>query len=722
MSPRAAAALPLALAAALSAIGWLALGTVESTPQFEVLQSQPPFLWDYYGIFLPNAEYAFARLRRGDLPLWNPHQGVGAPIIGESLAGVLYPPSVLHAFVDAQHAFVALAAFHLAVAAALTAGLVRSLGGGRIGAVMGGVAYASSANVLFGLWSPPVLFATAWFPGWLWAVHRLVQAPSVRGASALAGLVALQALAGWPYVLVLSALSAGCFAAALLLRGSLRGGRPPLRAGAALAAGVVAGLLLASPFLLPGRELSLRSTRPPGSVTLEQALFVEAFYEPRELLGGLANVWLTDGVPSLPVLLLGLAAPFLCRGRRLEVGVLLGLAGFALLVSLGSNTPLFGWVRQLPVLSDFRFPFRYRLISTLAFAVAAGLAVQALWDLAVPRGRRWMTAAGAVAALLVLVHGVGLSRPAFPFPRSSSFASPSAREPALAAVLSLVAEDPGTPPGRVLWDARADKVAQLEGIFTVNDAEPLSLADVGRFLNFFQSGVALISEPQEKGGSFAPGAPYFGRIFLPEDGRRARLLDLLSVRWVVSDEDPPDWLHSRYGRLDAPRGVSIYDNAGALPRVYRVAQAERAPAKAHPTLERLLAEDFDPRRSVLLGEVPAGLQGDAGSEADAAPGDVSVERYEPEQILIRTSGRDAGVVVVTDAFYPGWEAWLDGEPAAILRANALFRAVAVPPGEHRIEMRYRPRSLRRGLLLAGAAATGLAAAWLLDARSRSRAA
>jgi uncharacterized membrane protein YfhO len=77
-----------------------------------------------------------------------------------------------------------------------------------------------------------------------------------------------------------------------------------------------------------------------------------------------------------------------------------------------------------------------------------------------------------------------------------------------------------------------------------------------------------------------------------------------------------------------------------------------------------------------------------------------------------------GYVVLLDAWDPGWRATVDGSETPVLRANVAFRAVAVPAGRHRIELRYRPRSVLAGLLVS---ATVLLAAALLAVR-RSRAA
>jgi uncharacterized membrane protein YfhO len=86
---------------------------------------------------------------------------------------------------------------------------------------------------------------------------------------------------------------------------------------------------------------------------------------------------------------------------------------------------------------------------------------------------------------------------------------------------------------------------------------------------------------------------------------------------------------------------------------------------------------------------------------------------------VRTRGASDAVLVLTDAFLPGWEATLDGAPVAVLRANTAVRAVVVPAGEHRVEMRYRPRSLPVGAALACIGAAALVAA-LAAARRRRR--
>jgi uncharacterized membrane protein YfhO len=106
---------------------------------------------------------------------------------------------------------------------------------------------------------------------------------------------------------------------------------------------------------------------------------------------------------------------------------------------------------------------------------------------------------------------------------------------------------------------------------------------------------------------------------------------------------------------------------------------------------------------VLLSEgEPLSSGGDAGDDH------VAIREYSNERVVIETRSNAPAYLVLADAFYPGWEALiLDRRNQAgamprksvIRRANYLFRAVALPLGEHDVEFTYRPRSFRIGALI-----------------------
>lgn len=80
-----------------------------------------------------------------------------------------------------------------------------------------------------------------------------------------------------------------------------------------------------------------------------------------------------------------------------------------------------------------------------------------------------------------------------------------------------------------------------------------------------------------------------------------------------------------------------------------------------------------------------------------------VGRYEPERVELVAEVRERSVLVLTDAWYPGWEARVDGREAAVFPVDQALRGVVVGPGSHRVELEFHPGWLPMGLSLTGAA-------------------
>ncbi len=147
-------------------------------------------------------------------------------------------------------------------------------------------------------------------------------------------------------------------------------------------------------------------------------------------------------------------------------------------------------------------------------------------------------------------------------------------------------------------------------------------------------------------------------------------------------------------RLVHSGDVKIYENLDALPRAFVVHQAEVTPDDDQ-AIARMRAPAFEPARTVIL----------ANGEPLAGDGDATVEmvNYAPEEIVVDVTTDVPGYLVLTDTFYPGWRASVDGELAEISRADVAFRAVRLEPGAHRVEFHYGPASVRWGAWISGVA-------------------
>lgn len=167
--------------------------------------------------------------------------------------------------------------------------------------------------------------------------------------------------------------------------------------------------------------------------------------------------------------------------------------------------------------------------------------------------------------------------------------------------------------------------------------------------------------------------------------------------------------------------VRVLRNEAALPRSF-VVGAARTAAQPRAALDEMQRRPFDPRREVILGR---GSGVDSGIQPLTAAGDAlrqaTIERYTSRAVDVRVVQPTSGYLVLTDTFYPGWTAYVDGQARPILRADALFRAVQVPAGEHLVTFRYEPVSIPLGLAisLASLAATLLLLSQWPGARRQS---
>ncbi len=102
-------------------------------------------------------------------------------------------------------------------------------------------------------------------------------------------------------------------------------------------------------------------------------------------------------------------------------------------------------------------------------------------------------------------------------------------------------------------------------------------------------------------------------------------------------------------------------------------------------------------------------------------GDATIERYEPERVVARTRSDMVSVLVLTDAWFPGWSVTVDGKDASMLRVDHALRGVVLPAGEHTVEFRFRPRALTAGAGVTGVSLLFLVAWALVSGRRRGAA-
>jgi hypothetical protein len=176
-----------------------------------------------------------------------------------------------------------------------------------------------------------------------------------------------------------------------------------------------------------------------------------------------------------------------------------------------------------------------------------------------------------------------------------------------------------------------------------------------------------------------------------------RLLDMVAGQVVIVR--PPAEAPPGLRPVGAYGESTVYTNPSALPRAYTVGSARFVATEA-AALDAIQAPGFDPRREVVLvGTAEDGLAPEAaGAEG---PGAARIVRDEVERIEIEVGPTAPAVLVLADAFAPGWQAFVDGSPRRLWQANHLLRGVLVRPGDERVRFVYEPPGWRLGWAVCG---------------------
>ena len=200
-------------------------------------------------------------------------------------------------------------------------------------------------------------------------------------------------------------------------------------------------------------------------------------------------------------------------------------------------------------------------------------------------------------------------------------------------------------------------------------------------------------------------------------GLNSPLLDLLGVRYIVVPARPAaDQVPAHFERpvraVYQDSRVVVLENEAALPRTWLVHAARQTTASE--ALRLLTQRAVDPRQTVLLETVAPPLS----TPLAGADESVTIESYLASSVRISVKAAASGLVVLSDAFDPAWQAWVDGLPAQVYVADGSLRAVPVAEGAHTVDLRYESPAVARGLAISVATVALVGGALLLVWRRR----
>jgi hypothetical protein len=711
---------------------------------------------DLVSFLFPTYRFAAGMLHGGAWPLWNPYLYMGTPHVGDIQAGFLYPPNLL--------LFLAAPGFRYAAMQWLSIGhiwfagagmyllLVRGLRIGRVPALAGAIAFMFADPFLVHFGNLNLNAAASWLPWVFWAYLVALRRGSLWWAASSGLLLAVATLAGHIQTTLFIILGLGIYTAIWLWLNREEAARGR-RAGRSILSWVVCVLmtcLLTAPVLLPALQLAGNTGRA-GWNYQEAAGYSLA---PAQWIGWLVpgffgrgpqlhwGAWQrveTGYVGILTLILAGLA--FVLRRDR-NTWSWVGLAGASFLLALGINAILHGWLTLLPGFGQFRAPARLLVVTDFSLAILAAIGLEAAlqpFDAASRAAfdRVWRWVAYATAGILLIV--VPLVYVAFLFIQDREQTLVVQTSITLGAVMSFV----GLLVASLLWLSarrgewgRPRTLAWLAVALIMLDVVSLgAYADLGNddpssrfehpaiaaFLagqpapfridtrtdiqEFWQPDTALLYRLEDVTGVANPSMLADSEHFWLELGSRSnRLYDLLNARYVIAKKNAPlDWDKFSLA-FDGDPNLNVYLNRRVLPRAFTVGQIQAVPDH-EAAWTAIHAPGFDPAVTAVV-EGPAPQAGGTG--------EVSEIRSEPGRVSIVATAHGPVLVVISQVWYPGWQAWVDGAPVGEpLRTGYLFQGVPLSDGVHQIELRFVPPLWRVGWLLAGVTVVVLIAAVLL---------
>ncbi len=692
----------------------------------DVVTGRATFFYRDFGAFTyPIAHYYRECFWRGELPLWNPLNDCGLPLLAQWNTAVLYPPSLFYLLFPLSWSLGVFQIGHLVLAGMGAYFLARRWTGNSFAAAVAGVAFAFNGLSWHMLAWISNLAAWAWMPWVVLSVETACRAGGGRRISLAALAGAMQMLTGSPEIILLTWLWI-CAAVAF--------GKSPWiqRIGRMLViVALVTGLAAAQ--LLPFLDLIIHSSRSAGFSDSGWAMpasgwanflvpLFRCFASGQGVYVQNDQYWTPSYYIGIGIIALALLAVWRVRDKRVLLLASAGIFGF--LMALGTRGGIYSALRvAFPQVGFMRYPIKF--ITLTLFALPFLAAYGSTWILSAEpvRARRGFAT---IAAMMVL---------------------------GIVAIVAWAWKHPlGWDDWAATWKSGAVRVLFLALIFgafflmrKATDFRPrlisgfcvlaLLWADVFTHAPAINPTVArgvyepglmraqLQLEPQSPSGDFrvmptAPAIEKARRTYLKDPAqdylcRRLALFDNCNLLDGIPKTDGffsvylqqydqvlsflfsydrqgsnVDGLKDFLGiaRINAPLtqgdGLDWANRSSALPLV--TAGQRPVFADGAAALTNMLRPDFDPRTTVFLpSQTHSQVTATNRVAAQIAPGQFSAQK-----ITFEVGVPAPALVTVAQSYYHNWNARVDGHAVPLWRANHAFQALEVPAGSHQVTLVY----------------------------------
>ncbi len=707
---------------------------------------------DLAPLLYPNYRFAADSLRQGALPLWNPHLYSGTPFAADIQSGLFYPINLIVFLLVPNFTYEwleYLAIFHIWLAGVTMYACLRLLLPRQpitpLAAVAGALAFQFSDLFIVHFGNLNMIAVAAWLPLIFLLFHHSLQKSSYGLAAAGGIFLAIATLAGHIQITLFILLTLGFYT--LWHIGTLWQKRNTkykirilLKPFIPLTLILITTVGLSALLLLPAYEMSQYT--PRAGLSYDEA--AQYSLHPAQMVGLLipnyfgrdpALHWgpwdrVETGYIGLITLMLALIGAFIYPHRLKFVFVGLGL--IALLLAMGGTSLLHGWLYALmPGFNQLRAPARFILLLDFSLAILAAFGLHRLMQPLDEQARAtyqkllkvltWSLGGLIVVAAPLSYFALLVTQDRNPaiFNRAIGAATGVAtfaifavaalvilhlinsqwlreKQAAIAIILLLVLDlftlGANVDVGHQNPTAGFDHPQALE--FLRSDPGLYRIEVTTDIWHLWQPNIALLHGLYDAWGLYNPLALADTQLFWegapPRDSGR---YNFLGIKYVIASKAGAPADGNIIPVFNQDPNINIYLNQDALPRILFIGQTNVVP-NHDAAWQAVRADNFDPASIVVL-------EGGQSLNTNPVVSDLAILAYDLNRVTISLTTDQPGYLVLSDTYYPGWQAAVDGKPATIERANYAFRAVYVPEGTHVVQFVFAPWIWRIGLIISG---------------------
>lgn len=669
--------------------------------------------------FYWHAHFVKEQFLSGSIPLWNPYYYCGHPFVANPQTFVFYPSTLLFLILPLPWAFNIDTIGHIYLAAMGMYFFVSMIASSKSAGITAAVIYSLSGYFMDNIFAGHLtMLHTAALLPWIFYFTERAYKTGRPLLLLVSGLVfGLQILGGEPQ----NNYYTGMFLTVYFFMRYFHAYRPLGRRNATLF-GVFFILIFAVALgisavqVLPSLEFMSLSDRAKN--TYDFATFFS--FPPRNFFTFLIpkaptlnTNWEFSGYLGILSIVLALIGVVFNRERHYTSCFALMLL-LAVTIMLGRYTPVYQlYYKWLPGVSTFRIPARCLVIFVFSVAALAGFGAAQLCTVTLTMKKYLIAMAGPTILLGCLIFG------------AKKFHVPFASREVLLAISLTLGVFVVLTAIRFIKNAHIVAAILITAVFldlclTYSEQTPQLNQDC-----LLQKSMAEFAFERDTG---------FYRVNLPFDTLRGMKFHYCCINGytpIVLDHyfhfmhqmanvpEPQQRRHTLDPALFQPNLVfssKILNVKYALVRTgsqFRLLTAEKVMPRAvlvrkaivllrlEEHLRYLKQTDFDPEKQVLLEAVPrsSGPSGPEPNHVSTKADEVTIKNYCPNRIELESVSNSSTYLVLSELFYPGWHAYIDGRKVPILRADFLLRAIPLTAGHHKIIFVYRPATFLAGVAI-----------------------